>query len=264
MLGALLGQGRTAEVFEWGASDVVKLFRKGFEAQVQREAMLVQVAQALGGRTPAFQGQVRVGERLGLVFERAAGQSLMSLLSSKPWLLRRGARILSRLHGSIHECTAPSLPRLVDQFRTLIETAEGLTSGQRSSALAIVDQMPDGQQLCHGDMHPGNVMVGTSRSWVIDWGTAGRGDPLVDVGVTAMILRLGELPPGTPWLLRRLVPLMRERLRLDYLLGCGLSESDRQRLDGWQLALAAARLGRGVAGERRTLLDMIQIRFSEP
>ena len=256
-LGALLGQGRTAEVFEWGGACVVKLFRTGYEAHAEREAEVARVAQVLGRCTPALQGQIQVGKRVGLVFERVLGHSLMSLLSSKPWLLRRGARVLARLHVAIHGCAAPELAALRDQLRMLIERAEGLTKHQRAMALEVLEQMPDGERLCHGDMHPGNVMQGAAGPVVIDWGTAARGDPLVDVGVTAMILRLGELPPGSPWLLRRLVPVMRERLGLDYLRAYGLTKADRQRLEGWQLPLAAARLGRAVDGERRALLAMI-------
>lgn len=256
-LGERLGEGRTAEVFAWGEDEVVKLFRCEFEARAEDELRLVQAAQVLGDRTPAVKGLVRVCDRAGIVFARARGRSLMSDLSSRPWRLRQAARGLAVLHRRIHEFPAGSTPRLLDQLGELIEAASGLTSAQRRKALWVLDGLPDGETLCHGDMHPGNVMEHEGGLVAIDWGTAGRGDPLVDVGVTALVVQLGELPSGTPWWLRRLVPLLRKRLREDYLSAYGVSKEERVRLNGWQVALAAARLGRNVAAERTTLLEML-------
>lgn len=257
-LGALLGQGRTAEVFEWGGDRVVKLFRRGFQEHAPYEAEVAMLAHELGCPTPAPGGKVQVGDRMGLIFERARGGSLMQRLACKPWRLRAGARALANLHAAVHRCKAPSLSPLLDQLCTLVERAEVLTPRQREAALDAVRQMPDGDRLCHGDMHPGNVMEGSGGAVAIDWGTAGRGHPLVDVAVTALIMRLGELPPGTPWLLRRLVPILRRRVRQDYLQAYGLSNEEQQRLEGWRFGLAAARLGRNVEGERRALLEIIR------
>lgn len=257
-LGERLGEGRTAEVFAWGEDEVVKLFRREFEERAEHELALAQAAQVVGDKTPAVKGLVRVSKRTGIVFARARGGSLMSDLSSRPWRLREGARGLAVLHRSIHECTAGSAPRLSQQLGDLIEAASGLTRAQRRKALSVLDDLPDGERLCHGDMHPGNVMGEAGELVAIDWATAGRGDPLVDVGITALAMQLGELPRGTPWWVRRLVPMLRKRLREDYLLAYGVSEEERVRLNGWQVALAAARLGRNVAAERTALLEMLQ------
>ena len=256
-LGALVGQGRTAEVFEWRDDQVVKLFRPGFEARAEDELRQAQAAQAMGKRTPTVHGLVHVGERVGLVFERVPGRSLMSVLSTRPWRLRRAARDLATLHARIHECPAPELPSLTLALGTLIDEAAGLTRRQRDAARGALATLPDGDRLCHGDLHPGNVIQSRDHLIAIDWGTAGRGDPLVDVSVTAMILSLAELPAGAPWLLKRLVPPLRAQLCRDYLATYSLSAQRLRRLESWQLPLAAARLGRGVAEERPALLRII-------
>jgi aminoglycoside phosphotransferase (APT) family kinase protein len=256
-LGGLLGEGRTAEVFEWGDTEVVKLFRVGFQAQAEREVNAAEAARALGKRTPELRGSMNVAGRPGLVFERVHGRSLLTLLSSKPWRLWTAGRALAELHGAIHECAAVQLPRLLASLQSLILAAGELSSAQRHAALQALEKLPDGDRLCHGDLHPGNVIGKTRPLVAIDWGTAGSGHPLLDVAVTALILRLGELPPTSPWLLRRLVPVLRARLRDDYLNAYGLSAQDRLRVESWQFPLAAARLGRGVVAERPSLLGII-------
>ncbi|MEO8903380.1 MAG: phosphotransferase [Polyangiaceae bacterium] len=201
---------------------------------------------------------VEVRERTGIVFEYVDGPSLMMTLSAKPWHLRRGARELAELHASIHGCSAPNLPTQAESLRPLIESAKGLSPRQRDAALSAVERLPEGDTLCHGDLHPGNVIEGGYGLVAIDWATAARGDPLVDMSITGMIMGLGELPPGTPWLLRSVLPFARSLARKAYLGRYRVATNARAELCAWQLPLAAARLGRGLGGERTALLRLIE------
>ncbi|TMA37195.1 MAG: aminoglycoside phosphotransferase family protein, partial [Deltaproteobacteria bacterium] len=44
----------------------------------------------------------------------------------------------------------------------------------------MLETLPDGDQLCHGDMHPGNIMLSRRGPMVIDWTNARRGHPAAD------------------------------------------------------------------------------------
>ncbi|MFZ5892524.1 MAG: phosphotransferase [Myxococcota bacterium] len=253
-IGPLLGQGRTAEVFEWDSSQVIKLFRAGFESSAERELEAAKAARTLGANTPAVHDLVRIDGRVGVLFERAAGRSLMTKLSQNPWLLRASTRRMAAAHLAIHRLQAPSLPRLIEQLQRLVASAHGLTVPQRTRALAQLAELPDGNSLCHGDFHPGNLLEAGKDLTIIDWSTAGRGHPLVDVAVTTIMMRFAQPPAETPWALRQLIRILRQRLTSDYLAAYGLTASDQARLNTWTFALAAARLGRAVDAERDSLL----------
>lgn len=254
-IGLLIGQGRTAEVFEWEANQVIKLFRAGHESSAERELAAARVARRLGAETPIVHEVVRVDGRLGLVFERISGKSLMTEASGKPWLLGSAARRMARSHRAIHGHEAPSLPSILEQLERLIRRAQGLRAAQQRRAVETLARLPDGNSLCHGDFHPGNLLDASNRELiVIDWATAGRGHPLVDVAVTAVMMRFAEVPAGTSLALRSLSRFVRKRLTADYLAAYGLSESERVQLSSFSFALYAARLGRGVEAERPALL----------
>jgi aminoglycoside phosphotransferase (APT) family kinase protein len=83
----------------------------------------------------------------------------------------------------------------------------------------------------HNDPHPGNILFDGERLWLIDWETAYRNDPLVDVAVLTLYLAgspelegallqswLGRLPDR---FLRARLILMRQLVRLFY--GCAAS-----------------------------------------
>jgi aminoglycoside/choline kinase family phosphotransferase len=49
--------------------------------------------------------------------------------------------------------------------------------------------MPDGDRLCHGDFHPGNILVAPQGEIIIDWIDAVRGNPLADLARSTILLR---------------------------------------------------------------------------
>ena len=58
--------------------------------------------------------------------------------------------------------------------------------------------MPDGNRLCHGDFHPGNILVTKHGPIIIDWMTASKGTACGDVARTSVILEAAQAPEGTP------------------------------------------------------------------
>ncbi len=61
------------------------------------------------------------------------------------------------------------LPSLRDLVRRKIDTAAELPVELADFALEKLDGLPDGDRLCHGDLHPGNLLLGRDGPAVIDW-----------------------------------------------------------------------------------------------
>ena len=53
--------------------------------------------------------------------------------------------------------------------------------------LDVLQSLPDGDRVCHGDFHPANVLITKNDSTIIDWIDASRGNPLADVARTSII-----------------------------------------------------------------------------
>ena len=56
------------------------------------------------------------------------------------------------------------------------------------------DPCGSSESLVHMDFHPVNIMLSNDGSVVLDWTNAARGDPLVDVAATWVLLASGEVP----------------------------------------------------------------------
>src|SRR4030065_570068 len=70
-----------------------------------------------------------------------------------------------------------------------IHDASTLPDHLQTKALAELESMPDGDRLCHGDFHPGNILLSRPEPIVIDWIDASIGSPLADVARSSILAR---------------------------------------------------------------------------
>lgn len=255
---ARIGEGREAEILDWGDGRVLRLlWSPEREPWLDREESALRAASAAGAPVPEVHERTAVDGRPGLVMERLDGSDLLTRLGSRPWTLYSAGRLLGRLHARLHEVRAPvSVPALKDNIRELVERrAEQVPADLAAEAMDHLAELPDGDRLCHGDFHPGNVLLTSVGPRVIDWAGASRGDPIADVCRSRLIIRMGAVPPQAPALVRRLDRAGRSWLLRSYLRAYG--GPDPSALDRWQRLMVIARLAEGVDSERTALLNLV-------
>jgi aminoglycoside phosphotransferase (APT) family kinase protein len=195
--------------------------------------------------------------------ERLQGTDLLSVIGRKPWLVARSGRVTGEIHARINAALAPaSLPKVKDVMRDALARL-----GHRNPAVrlewieCILARLPDGEALCHGDFHPGQLMLSNDESVAFDWPGAKRGDPLFDYARTRVLLSIGEPPPGTPLLLRLLAKVGRRLLISSYARSYernATASVDRARVRQWEIVNVAVRLLENIPGERPRLLRRLR------
>lgn len=263
-LGALIGRGRTAEVYAWDEGRIVKLYWRDWpEATVRHEEEMALLVNEAGLATPRFYGRVEVDDRQGLVYERVDGPSMLRQVAAKPWLLRRYARQFAALHAALHACQRPTLRSQKDGLRRQIARVESLSAEQKARIGVYLDGLPDGQAVCHGDFHPDNILMAARGPVVIDWMTASSGNPMGDVARTWVLFSAGSGPLGTHRLQRAVINGLRQTFLRAYLRSYWrLGGGSPAQMEAWILPVATARLAERVSGEEARLLDMIVPRLA--
>ena len=257
-----IAEGREAEIFAWEPGTVLKLYRPGYPAaQAQREAMAMAAAKAAGGPAPASLGATEVEGRTGLIIERVDGADLLTRLGKNPALLLTAGSRLANVQIALHAIQAPAeIPSLRESSVRRINGRRDLVPDAIATrALAALDALPERDRLLHGDYHPGNVIVTPGGPRVIDWPNATRGEQAADVARTLLMFRLGELPPGSPLLIRVLQGVGRKVLVAGYrrtYFGAAPNVTAGD-VDRWMLPVAAVRLTENIAEERERLLAYI-------
>lgn len=265
--GPLIGAGRQAEIFAWDAGRVLKLYRRAeAERDAYAEAEYTRLAHAAGAPVPAVYETVSVEGRPGVVYERIEGPTMLSRLIAQPWRVNALARQMAEVHAQLHRCPGEGLPSQSTRLSGLagwIETRSDFTPALRETLVRVVNALPEGDRLCHGDLHPDNILLTERGPRVIDWMNAWCSHPLADVARTSIILRLGDPPPG--FVQRAIIALFRSLFHALYLRHYFRAQTDyaRDELQAWELPLAVARLTDNIAAERGALLKFIEERAKE-
>jgi len=251
-----IGVGRTAEVYAWGDGKVLKLFQPWHpEPWAESESRSTAAAYEAGLPAPRVYGLERVGGRLGVVLERVEGPSLLQLLSARPWRVAAIARRLAEVHAAIHARRVEGLTPLAQHLRWRIDRA-ALPEALRSRTLDALERLPAGDAVCHGDLHPDNVVLTPRGPVVIDWPEISTGHPLADVARTSLMLRIASPPHGR---LRLALRAGRRILHAVYLRRyLELTGRHPEELAPFLLPVAGARYAYLIEDERRALLALLE------
>ena len=185
-----IAHGHTADVFNWDDGHILKLFHNWFEiGNIEYELKIARAVHASGVKTPAVGELVQVEGRIGLIYERAEGESMLRLFQRNPWKLFNYARILAQLHADMHDSIVDAdVPDQRGRLQRKINQADALPTPLKTALLDSLASLPDSDRVCHGDFHPDNVLLSGNDAIIIDWIDATRGNPLADVARTSIIL----------------------------------------------------------------------------
>ncbi len=246
-------RGRTAHVAKDG--DIVwKCFYEGTAVeQVLREAANLQAAGRQG--IPAPDVMHTRADAIGMAF--VDGTTMEQAMGSVQRVLGLAAA-MGRLHAQIHRCSGAELAQRQEQkLGSAVAGARMLPPQLRDCLLRRLDRAGGNPGcLCHGDFHPGNIILGANGPVVIDWADASGGWPAADVCRTELLLKGAACgnyrrPMGQ----RVLIGVILRRYKYAYSRSLPLRPED---MAFWTPIVAAARLSEGIREEETFALEMIE------
>ncbi|HWT76541.1 MAG TPA: aminoglycoside phosphotransferase family protein [Mobilitalea sp.] len=256
MKGKLIGEGNTAEVYSWGENEILKLFRQKFPYEgIDREYNVSKAVESFSLPVPKVGQMIDLDGRRGIIYEKISGSSMLELIMKHPGSITGYSKQMANLHYQVHQCKAYELPKYKEALEWNIRHTDLLTDNQRFAVLDILEKLPEGRSLCHGDFHPGNIIETSEQSVILDWMTATSGEPAADVARTMMLLKDGTLPDKMPAFIKLVITLVRRRMANTYLKQylqlSGLSKED---ILNWRVPIMAARLTEWVSDSEKNYL----------
>jgi aminoglycoside phosphotransferase (APT) family kinase protein len=263
----IIGRGRTAEILAWDEGRAMKLYREGCRREyVRREAEVSRFVHRAELPAPAVydseqvDGLYEIDGRLGILYERIDGPTMLRDLGVRPWMLVAYSKELAALHARIHSVPGDGLPSMRERIERSIDHASGRVSAKAlAAARETLSRLPDVRQVCHGDFHPDNVMLPETGPTIIDWGPASAGHPVADVAWTVLLYRYGGTPPGSPILLRLFLAVLRRwSMRVYLRTYFDLTGHTWRDVKAWLGVVALLRLDDDIPKERQALIRLIE------
>jgi tRNA A-37 threonylcarbamoyl transferase component Bud32 len=256
--GALIARGRTAEIFEWGTDRVLKLYLDWCPARLaEYEAMATQAAYKAGLPVPEVDSTIVLENRHGVIMERIDGPTMMDIMPTRLRRLTYYAHMLADLQARIHSCHIPELVPQRFRLDLTIREVTVLPETVKKVVLNTLADLPDGDTVCHHDLHPMNVIISRRGPVIIDWEPATKGDPLSDVARTWLLLNYSN--KTLPFPFNSVVKFVRILFQSEYLKHYSkLRPISPQVLEQWKIPIVAARLSEIIAAEEPRLLSLLR------
>jgi len=257
-LGDPIAHGRTADIYTWQDGQVLKLFHNWFDLEsIQKEAHIACAVQAIGLPVPRVGKIIQLNGRNGLIYERINGHSMLEALQKKPWRFLHYAQCQAALQAQMHSKVPDiQLPPQKQRLENKIRSANALPAHIRSAILSALNTLPEGDRICHGDFHPGNILLTSHGVVIIDWIDATTGNPMADVARSS-IIALGAIASDqiTNLFMKAIIRVFHDTWFRHYF---GLRPGGEQEYRCWLPIVAAARLSENMPELESWLISLAQ------
>ncbi len=262
-IGKMIGQGNTSEIYEAGDNYILKLYRDGMsEILCRREFSQTKIAYELIDNVPEPVEIRYVEGRIGAIYKKLTGETMLKKMFSKPWHSGHYAKNLAKYHVSIQKPVSDNILTVKEKLHGDISSVKVLTESEKQCLFDYLDSLPDGDTLCHFDFHPDNIMLNDNHYSIIDWMTACKGDKLSDVARTIILLQFSQIP-RVPAIINYLAKIFQKRILREYIKQyLKITKEDIEQIREWELVIAAAKLSEWVSEkEQKELLFFIRQRI---
>lgn len=201
--GKKLSDGKNANVYEWGDEYVIKLFKNSYPIEeINREYY-----NALALKNQPFPKASVVELKktefgFGIVFRKESGETLYEYIE-RTGDLRGAAEQMAELQKRINSCTFDSEKTDAIESTHQLLRRNMLASGKADSdatkeMLRFLGTMKEGNSLCHGNLHPDNIILTKNGATAISFSSFSIGMPIYDVARTFFLIAYTPLPGDEP------------------------------------------------------------------
>jgi Ser/Thr protein kinase RdoA (MazF antagonist) len=250
MLGDLVARGTRSSIHAYGRGAVAKVPHPSTpDGWIESEAEYAEAARGVGAPVPRVLGIEQVAGRAVSVWERVAGTSMWQRIIDRPGLSTELGAQLADIQLALFELVPPvSVPSQRDRLVSKIRRSAATLDASLGRALDLITEKTGTPRLCHGDLHPSNIILSNDGPVVVDWFDASRGDAVADVARTTLLLGDGATAPPRhlPGSDGRTLAALTDAYLRRVSVSLGIEEDQLAR---WQAIEAVARIAEGVPSD---------------
>ena len=171
----------------------IKIFTAEYsKSDVLSEALNHARAEETGLNIPKILGITTIDGKWAIVSEFIKGKTLSQLMQENPEIKNEYMELFVDLQMSVHQRTAPLLNKLRDKISCKLEEVE-LDTSVLKKLQDILENMPNHNNICHGDFTPSNVIITENGTpYILDWSHATQGNALADVACTYLLFMIAD------------------------------------------------------------------------
>ncbi len=180
----MIGKGAMAEVIEYGKDKVCKLFYEDCSEEFIKLEYKNAIEMYKNNITiPKPFEIINLQNRKGIIYERIYGKTLSHFLNGD------NKNKMLELFVDLHRNMLSHHSKNMLSYKEVIKKILNRSSNKNHDFIKQINMLPDGTNICHGDLHPKNIIIKSDGTAVIiDFTSACCGPFLCDIARTFFIL----------------------------------------------------------------------------
>ncbi len=188
-IGELLVINTEYDYYDFGEDHYVKLFEESYD----REKIINEFEKSIyinSVFSNCLKGNeiVELDDRTGIVYKNEAGETFLYLMEEADISIDIEAEKFASIHAGMHHIKCDNLIDQKSFFENQINACEDITLDDKDNLIHLLNKLPTGETLCHGNYHLNNVLLNDKEYKMLDVGYAYKGHPMSDVAKSCIIL----------------------------------------------------------------------------
>jgi len=256
----LVGSGMSADIYKIEDNKVLKLFKAEYGNEVPAyEGWIMECVNKLNINAPHYYGMKTINDRVGVIYDYIDGKSLINVLMKNPLSIAGYGKLLAKEQYAINQKKVDGLLNEKERFKNQIERSKGKLGAYYAEVLNDLENKAKENYVCHGDFHPGNIMMQNGKPVVIDWMNAYSGTRAGDAARSYMMIISPNIPDVFRGVRKILLKIVKRKLARSFIKEyIRLSNISFGEIREWMKIIAAVRLCDNVPNEEEWLLDIIR------
>lgn len=234
----ILAQRPTKTIYREG-NKVIKVFSEEYsKANVLNEALNHARVEETGLNIPRLHEVTKIDGKWAIVIEYIEGKTLEQLMHENPEKKDEYIERLVDVQMEILSHRVPLLNKLKDKMHSKISMTE-LDATTRYELHTRLDATPKHNKVCHGDLHPSNIIITKDdKAYIIDWAHVTQGNGAADAARIYLLFTLeGDKDAAEKYL----------------ATFCRKTDTAKQYVQKWIPIVAASQMTKGIEKEKELL-----------
>lgn len=256
----LLAQGGEADIYDIGDNKVLRVLRDKNESMFGREKILLPILQNHHISVPKVYKYIEVDGKPAEVMQKITGLTMTQQLGHHPLEIVSEIKKLAHMQIDVSNVEADcKLTAIKDIINYYIKQPPLLKEHLIEFTLRIFKELSPKNFICHGDFHPGNIMIQDGKYYIIDWTGVYRSDFISDIAHSYLLMKCVPRVPGQSCIefaKLKLVGAFIANVYLNEILR--IKNFDMALFSKWTVVMSFLRVYYGLPSERAVRIDYIQ------
>jgi len=193
----LIAQGGEANIYNIGNDKILRVIRNAKGKVFGTEKQLFQILKENHINVPTIYEYVETENMSAQVMQKIVGNTMLEQMQQHPLKMAQETRKIAAMHVHILDIHSDcQLHSIEDMFNYFISQPPRCDKKLIDFASSIIKELPIDNYICHGDFHPGNILIQNDTYYIIDWSGAYHSNYLSDIAHTYLLMTTVPKIPG--------------------------------------------------------------------